>query len=167
MSDLLKSLGENVKDIIDRIARNLLPISGCISIITWLSLLLPANVLEFIHIDKLVAQYADLLGASAFVSTIVFACILIVNLTDAIAKKRAQTQAIKNLSKAEKEALRKFLDTDSSAIPFSLYDGIPFALVSRGLLKQAASLVNREKEQDFIAEPWVLEAIRKDPNIVT
>jgi hypothetical protein len=167
LSEFLKSLGDSLKDIIDRIAANLLPISACISIMSWLCLLLPPNVLRFMAIDLLLLEHLPLVGASAYVSTIVFAFVLIAKLIAAAARKRAQSQRLKNLSKAEKQALKKFLDTDSSATPFSLYDGIPFALVDKVLLKRADSLSNRENEQDFVIEPWVLEAIRKDPSIVT
>lgn len=162
MLKVFEAIGQSLKDLIQYISEHLLPIALLVTAVSWVVVLAPPALTGKLAIADLLLGTKRWFGLAALISTVLSVCLILHALVVRFSASRKRHSLIANLTSDEVEALRRFTSGNKSVATFSLYDGIPFSLIDKEILRKADSLPNAKQEQDFIIESWVLSQISKD-----
>jgi hypothetical protein len=143
--NILEKMIENLGEIFDLLASNLLKISLSFAILSWLALLLPQSVFEYLSILTIRNSYIDVIGVIAFISSyLVILWLAYSIITLAYSYFRALFE-LPRLTKSECNRLYQFIKEGSQTSTFFQTDGIVTHLEKKGFIYKSEA--NQGKAQ--------------------
>jgi hypothetical protein len=164
--NILEKAIENIGEIFDLLASNFLKISLSFAIFSWLALMLPRSVFEYIGVLTIRDNYTGILGAIALISTyLVILWLAYRVITLAYSYFRAIFE-LPRLTKAECKRLYQFIKEESQTSTFFQTDGIIEHLEKKGFIYKSDAKPNSAGELDYHIYSWIFRRLMHNPSIL-
>jgi hypothetical protein len=163
---IFEKLIENISEVFDLLASNLLTISLSLAIFSWLGLLLPDSVFVYLHMSEIRNQYLGELGTVAFVSSYLALLWVAYRLVTLIYSYLRALFELPRLTRVECKRLHQFVKEESQTSTFFLTDGIVTRLEKKGFIYKSDSKPNSAGEQDYHIYSWIYRRLLHNPRVL-
>ena len=140
-----------------------------IFIVCTLLILMPADLLGIIGVDKIKTEYASIIGVTLLLSgSILFSHFLfkafpiLSNYAKNIRSTYSQRKRLRQLTEDEKQLLKKYIDSNTRVRPVSIYSGIATDLSRSGILYRSTQSVQPAHHTcDYTLSGWAYKYLKR------
>lgn len=139
-------------------------------LISWVFILLPINIIEYLLIDDMINEYRPIIGLTAIFSTTYFWGIVLFEYARKKIREKLDVYHIKKwlkkLSDDEKYTLVKYISKNNRSEVFAMSNGVVGGLVAKGILYRASDVSHSREYFSYNIQDIAFEYLRKNPKLL-